>query len=42
LRVTARFLAIHSALHEDKLGDGAHLGFTYAERRDSWLLVQGN
>ena len=42
LCVTARFLAIHITLHEDKLGDGVHPGFTNAERPDAWLLVQGN
>ena len=31
LRVAARFFAIQFALHEDKLGDGAHPGFTDAE-----------
>ena len=42
LRVSALFLAIQSALHEDEFGDSTHPGFTNAERPDARLFVQGN
>jgi hypothetical protein len=42
LRVSARSLAVSSALHEDEFGDGAHPGFANAKRPDAGLLVQGN
>lgn len=40
LRVTARFLTIHTALGEDKFGDGMHPYLTYTKWAYALLLVK--